>query len=141
VLLSAFISIVIVLPREYFIRSILGEELSTFRTASNVQNSLDFYIELRLFRDGDFLSESTDFELFVENKGTYVYDNDTLVLHFENGKSDFMQTKFMKVEDGLECIDCLAVIRLEKQSQTKQSRSINDFPDMNLKSVLEHNFD
>jgi hypothetical protein len=140
VFISVIISTLIVLPKEYFIQFVLGEEIATYKMNGDILNGSDYYIDLRLFKGSDFLSESSDYQIVVENVGQYKYNDDTLMLNFQNEKSDLIGARFLKIEDSLKCLDCSSLVKLHKQNQTKQLTSKYDFPDFNLKSILEHIF-
>ena len=140
VFLTVIISFLIILPREYLIRSVFGMETSTYELNSNFLNAPDYYIDLRLFENAGFLSESSNYDITIENKGSYYFNDDTLVLNFESKRSDLIGNRFIKIEDTLKCIDCSSPVNLQKLPETEQSRSFYAFPDFNLKSVLEHIF-
>jgi hypothetical protein len=126
------------LPREYFVKALLSNEQTTYKSEFN-NESLN-YINIRLFEAGKSLAETSDFEYTVENIGDYLIEHDTLTLKFKNLKSNYIGSKFLIINNELHCIDCSEEIDLKAQVETKQSKYLHAFPEINLKSILENLF-
>jgi len=135
---TVLLLILVILPREYFVKALLSNEQTTYKSEFN--NESLYYINIRLFEAGKFLAETSDFEYTVENIGDYLIEHDTLTLKFKNLKSNYIGSKFLIINNELHCIDCSEEIDLKAQVETKQSKYLHAFPEINLKSILENLF-
>ncbi len=104
----------ILLPRENFVKIILGKPNHSFNRVDKNEKYATASIKIRLFENGKFLSETYDAHLNNENIGNYTFKNGNLILDFVNEKSEYIGTEFKMINDTLNCLNCKEKVKLIK---------------------------